>query len=225
MGARPALRRRRRGAGRPCPCRATTPPTSPGRRSRARADRAGPAASSPTSTTSPTPSPSPRCARRAAGRARVVDVRRRRPWTAWHERALDRLLGARLPGPPEALRRGPFREGRLPSPLHSERRAARVGVWLGVAFLVCFVTGLTQPPHPAPAGMVRLAGVPGLAVPGHPGGARRHRPGRDPAAADQALDGLPEAVRVAAGRLGARVVSRLSILVLVGAARCSWRPA
>jgi hypothetical protein len=64
---------------------------------------------------------------------------------------LDRLLGARLPSPPDALRRGPFREGAFPSPLHSERRAARVGLWLGLAFTVCFVTGLIshliqQPP-------------------------------------------------------------------------------
>ncbi|RBY86207.1 molybdopterin-dependent oxidoreductase [Blastococcus sp. TF02A-26] len=55
---------------------------------------------------------------------------------------LDRLLGARLPGPPGAARRGPFRDGAFSSPLHSERRAARVGVWLGLAFAVCFVTGL-----------------------------------------------------------------------------------
>ena len=55
---------------------------------------------------------------------------------------LDRLLGARLPAPPEALRRGPFRSGSFSSPLHSERRAARTGLWLGLAFLVCFVTGL-----------------------------------------------------------------------------------
>jgi DMSO/TMAO reductase YedYZ molybdopterin-dependent catalytic subunit len=55
---------------------------------------------------------------------------------------LDRFLGTRLPGPPEAVRRGPFRAGAFHSPLHSERRAARVGVWLGSAFLVCFFTGL-----------------------------------------------------------------------------------
>ena len=55
---------------------------------------------------------------------------------------LDRLLGARIPGPPDALRRGPFRPEAFPSPLHSERRAARVGLWLGIAFLVCFLTGL-----------------------------------------------------------------------------------
>ncbi|SFF13383.1 molybdopterin-dependent oxidoreductase [Blastococcus tunisiensis] len=57
---------------------------------------------------------------------------------------LDRLLGARLPGPPEAVRRGPFRARAFSSPLHSERRSARVGVWLGLAFLVCFLTGLTS---------------------------------------------------------------------------------
>ena len=55
---------------------------------------------------------------------------------------LDRLLGARLPDPPDALRRGPFRDGAFSSTLHSERRAARVGAWLGGAFLICFLTGL-----------------------------------------------------------------------------------
>jgi DMSO/TMAO reductase YedYZ molybdopterin-dependent catalytic subunit len=57
-------------------------------------------------------------------------------------RPLDRVLGARLPDPPDALRRGPFREGAFPSPLHTERRSARVGVWLGSGFVVCFLTGL-----------------------------------------------------------------------------------
>jgi DMSO/TMAO reductase YedYZ molybdopterin-dependent catalytic subunit len=65
--------------------------------------------------------------------------------------ALDRVLGARLPAPPEQLRRGPFRRGAFTSPLHSERRAARTGAFLGIAFTVCFVTGLIshlvqQPP-------------------------------------------------------------------------------
>jgi DMSO/TMAO reductase YedYZ molybdopterin-dependent catalytic subunit len=55
---------------------------------------------------------------------------------------LDRVLGARLPDPPAALRRGPFGEDAFPSPLHTERRASRVGVWLGVGFVVCFLTGL-----------------------------------------------------------------------------------
>ncbi len=56
--------------------------------------------------------------------------------------ALDRAFGARLPDPPDALRRGPFREGAFSSPLHTERRAARVGVWLGSGFVICFLTGL-----------------------------------------------------------------------------------
>ena len=56
--------------------------------------------------------------------------------------ALDRVLGARLPAPPEQLRRGPFRRGAFASPLHSERRAARTGAFLGTAFTVCFLTGL-----------------------------------------------------------------------------------
>jgi DMSO/TMAO reductase YedYZ molybdopterin-dependent catalytic subunit len=56
--------------------------------------------------------------------------------------ALDRVLGRRLPAPPEQLRRGPFRRGAFTSPLHSERRAARTGAFLGIAFTVCFLTGL-----------------------------------------------------------------------------------
>lgn len=57
---------------------------------------------------------------------------------------LDRLLGAPLPAAPDRLRRGPFRASTFSSPLHSERRAARTGAWLGAAFLVCFLTGLTS---------------------------------------------------------------------------------
>lgn len=50
------------------------------------------------------------------------------------------------PSPAPGPRRGP----RLPtpqdypSPLHSEILAARIGLWLGTAFTVCFVTGLTS---------------------------------------------------------------------------------
>jgi DMSO/TMAO reductase YedYZ molybdopterin-dependent catalytic subunit len=62
--------------------------------------------------------------------------------TAGPTALLDRVLGARLPGPPDGLRRGPFRSGAFPSPLHSERRAARTGAFLGAAFAVCFLTGL-----------------------------------------------------------------------------------
>ncbi|MEI4270612.1 molybdopterin-dependent oxidoreductase [Klenkia sp. LSe6-5] len=57
---------------------------------------------------------------------------------------LDRVLGARLPDPPDALRRGPLADGAFTSPLHTERRAARVGVWLGAGFVVCFLTGLVS---------------------------------------------------------------------------------
>lgn len=131
--------------------------------------------------------------------------------------ALDRLLGARLPGPPEALRRGPFREGAFASPLHSERRAARTGLWLGVAFLVCFGTGLIshwiqRPPGwfvwPAsPAWLYRvtqgvhvatgLASIPLLLV--------------------KLWTVYPKLFEWPPAGSVSRVVSRLSVLVLVGA--------
>jgi DMSO/TMAO reductase YedYZ molybdopterin-dependent catalytic subunit len=130
---------------------------------------------------------------------------------------LDRLLGARLPSPPDALRRGPFREGAFPSPLHSERRAARVGLWLGLAFTVCFVTGLIshliqQPPDwfswPAsPAWLYRvtqgvhvatgLAAIPLLLV--------------------KLWTVYPKLFEWPPAGSVSRVVSRLSVLVLVGA--------
>lgn len=47
-----------------------------------------------------------------------------------------------LPEPPEALRRGPLREDAWRSPLRSERTAAILGVAVGIAFGVCFLTGL-----------------------------------------------------------------------------------
>ncbi len=132
--------------------------------------------------------------------------------------ALDRILGAPVPGPPDALRRGPFRAGAFSSPLHSERRAARVGVWLGLAFTICFVTGLISHliQHPtswfvwpaSPSWLYRvtqglhvatgLAAVPLLVV--------------KLWTIYPALFSWPPA-----GSVG-RVISRLSILVLVGAA-------
>jgi len=48
----------------------------------------------------------------------------------------------KLPVPPDALRIGPFKEGAFRSKLHEERVAAILGISLGVAFLVCFITGL-----------------------------------------------------------------------------------
>jgi DMSO/TMAO reductase YedYZ molybdopterin-dependent catalytic subunit len=131
--------------------------------------------------------------------------------------ALDRVLGARLPAPPEQLRRGPFRPGAFASPLHSERRAARTGALLGIAFTVCFVTGLISHwvQHPpdwfrwpaAPSGLYRvtqgahvatgLASIPLLLV--------------------KLWTVYPKLFEwPPAGSLG-RAVSRLSILVLVGA--------
>ena len=53
---------------------------------------------------------------------------------------LPERLFARL----EPLRRGPLRPGAFRSRLHDERAAALLGVTLGVAFTVCFVTGLVS---------------------------------------------------------------------------------
>ncbi len=63
-----------------------------------------------------------------------------------------RPLNRRLPEPPSTLRRGPLREEAWRSPLRSERTAAVLGVWVGIAFAICFVTGLIshliqQPPN------------------------------------------------------------------------------
>ena len=131
---------------------------------------------------------------------------------------LDRVLGARLPDPPAALRRGPLREGAFPSPLHTELRAARVGVWLGSGFVVCFVTGLLshlvqQPPSwfVWPAGpvwlyrvtqgthvMVGLALIPLLLV--------------------KLWTVYPKLFSWPPAATPAKAVSRLSLLVLVGSA-------
>lgn len=75
-------------------------------------------------------------------------------------RLVDRLT------PPERLRVGPFREGAFRSRLHDERLAAILGLALGVAFTVCFATGMLShliqhPPSwfrwpPRPAGLYRI---------------------------------------------------------------------
>lgn len=67
---------------------------------------------------------------------------------------------------PERLRVGPFREGTFRSALHDERTAAILGIALGVAFGLCFVTGvishlIQQPPlwfewPSRPAGVYRI---------------------------------------------------------------------
>lgn len=51
-------------------------------------------------------------------------------------------LDIRLPDPPTALRRGPFRAGAFRGALHDPRTAVLVGRLLGLAFLICFLTGL-----------------------------------------------------------------------------------
>lgn len=68
--------------------------------------------------------------------------------------------------PPERLRVGPFRPNAFSSRLHSERVAAVLGMALGVAFTLCFITGvlshlIQNPPGwftwPArPAGLYRI---------------------------------------------------------------------
>lgn len=47
-----------------------------------------------------------------------------------------------LPAPPDTLRRGPFASGAFSSRLRSERVTAQLGIWLGISFGICFLTGL-----------------------------------------------------------------------------------
>jgi DMSO/TMAO reductase YedYZ molybdopterin-dependent catalytic subunit len=42
------------------------------------------------------------------------------------------------------LRRGPFAPGRFSSRLHDPRVASLLGIWLGIAFGICFLTGLVS---------------------------------------------------------------------------------
>jgi hypothetical protein len=65
-----------------------------------------------------------------AGRAAVRRVRRLVTW----------LMEQPLPVPPERLRRGPLREGAFGP--RSTRLTSQLGLLLGVAFGICFVTGL-----------------------------------------------------------------------------------
>lgn len=55
---------------------------------------------------------------------------------------LARLARRPLPTPPERLRIGPFAPGAFPSPLRSERLTAQLGIAVGAAFTICFVTGV-----------------------------------------------------------------------------------
>ena len=130
---------------------------------------------------------------------------------------LDRLLGAKLPDPPEAARRGPFRAGAFTSPLHSERRAARVGAWLGAAFLVCFLTGLISHLIQNPPGW--------FSWPASPAWLYRVTQGLHVATGLAAIPLLlvklwtvyPKLFEWPPAGSVSRAVSRLSVLVLVGA--------
>jgi DMSO/TMAO reductase YedYZ molybdopterin-dependent catalytic subunit len=130
--------------------------------------------------------------------------------------ALDRVLGAPLPAPPAQLRRGPFRQGAFASPLHSGRRAARTGALLGIAFTVCFVTGLISHWVQHPPGW--------FSWPAAPSGLYRVTQGVHVATGLASIPLLLVKLWTVyptlfewppAGSLG-RAVSRLSILVLVG---------
>jgi DMSO/TMAO reductase YedYZ molybdopterin-dependent catalytic subunit len=57
-------------------------------------------------------------------------------------RRVARWLTTPLPPPPEAARRGPLRSGSFPSTLRSPRTTSWLGLALGAAFGVCFLTGL-----------------------------------------------------------------------------------
>ncbi|AEH07866.1 molybdopterin-dependent oxidoreductase [Candidatus Protofrankia datiscae] len=54
------------------------------------------------------------------------------------------LFTGRFPRPPAIPRRGPLRADAFTSRLHDPRVASLLGVWLGIAFGVCFLTGLVS---------------------------------------------------------------------------------
>ena len=54
------------------------------------------------------------------------------------------VLNTPLPTPPEQLRVGPLKEGAFTSTLRDERVASWLGLWLGIAFTVCLITGLVD---------------------------------------------------------------------------------
>ena len=94
---------------------------------------------------------------------------------------------------------GPLRDGAFTSTLRSQRLTTQLGAWLGIAFGICFITGLISHFIQHPGSLVLVAGRTGLALPRHAGRTRRDRAGDRPAARREALVGLSEAVRVAAG--------------------------
>jgi hypothetical protein len=65
-----------------------------------------------------------------------------RPALRARARRLAEWLQEPLPAPPAALRRGPLRRGAFPSRLRSPRLTSLLGMALGPAFGICFLTGL-----------------------------------------------------------------------------------
>lgn len=57
---------------------------------------------------------------------------------------IPRVLADRIRDPATLLRRGPLPDNAFPSRLHGPRLASLLGCWLGIAFAVCFVTGLVS---------------------------------------------------------------------------------
>ncbi len=108
--------------------------------------------------------------------------------------------GSRSRGTPTSPQRRPFRAGTFTSRLHDERVAAILGIALGVSFSICFLDRALLAPRPASAELVRAPRPAGRALPPHAGAPRGDRHRVDPAAAGQALGGLPEALPLAAVR-------------------------
>ena len=82
---------------------------------------------------------------------------------------------------------------RFTSRLRCPAVAARVGVWLGISFGICFVTGLISHYAQLPRRPDRLPHQPELGLPADPGAARHLRLRRDPAAAGEAVVGAAPA--------------------------------
>ena len=70
------------------------------------------------------------------------------------------LLGRRLPEPPVALRRGPLRLPEQEEPPHDARTAALLGRSLGIAFGICFLTGVVSHLHQHPPDWLALPSRP-----------------------------------------------------------------
>ncbi len=154
------------------------------------------------------------------------------PWPRWRRRGLSAgdaapvdadggaAAGSRAGHEDAPASRVPD-EARLHLRLRSPAVTARVGLWLGICFGIAFVTGSDQPLGPAPAPLAARSRPGRLGLPRHPGPARDLRDGRGPAAAGQAVDGLPKLFARPPreiAELALHGLERVSIAVLVAAA-------